>query len=416
MKTIITGGTLIDGTGAAAETGSGIVIDGDRIEAVGPESDLAVLADGAHRIDASGKTILPGLINMHEHLTYREVKGHPSYVSHRSAIELTVLAVRNALNGLSRGWTTVSEMASAYGIAQQLRDLINRGDMKGPRIVAAGRPICVTGGHASEAKVLCIEADGPDGCSQATRSNFKAGADFVKAMASHDPYPMPGHEQTRAEMSLEEIRAVYDEARRWGKLAMCHVMGTQAIANVLDAGVNVIHHGIYLDDALAARMANQGTYYCPTLSAYDTQTMHPAFERGEPWGRAHSVLVEPHQRSIEAAVRAGVKIVNGTDSTGSYAEEVELLRAAGMSAMDSILACTRYAAEALRLQDEIGTIEVGKVADIVLLDGDPLADPYALQKVELVVKGGVAYRPEELRFEPETSTTWVAADHYFPKK
>jgi imidazolonepropionase-like amidohydrolase len=251
----------------------------------------------------------------------------------------------------------------------------------------------VTGGHAFG---LCIEADGADGCRRAAREQLKAGADFVKAMASHDPYPMPGPEQTRPEMSLEELRAIFDEAHRWGKRAACHVMGSTAIANVLEAGADVIDHGIYLDDALAERMVRQGTYYSPTLSAYCCQTMHPRFQRGEEWARSHSVLVEPHREAIRAAVRAGVKVVTGTDSTGVYAEEVQLMREGGMKSMDSILACTRYAAEALGMADRIGTVVEGKLADLVVLDGDPLADPWALERVHLVMKDGKAYRPEEI--------------------
>jgi imidazolonepropionase-like amidohydrolase len=406
MRTIFTGGRLIDGNGAGPRESLAIVIEGDRITEVA-RRDRVQVEPGDRRIEVEDKTILPGLFNMHEHLTYREVLGNPSFVSHRDAVELTVLAVRNALVALSRGWTTVVEMASAHGIAQTLRDLIARGDMPGPRVLAVGRPICITGGHASEARYLCIEADGPDECRRAVRANFKAGADLVKAMASHDPYQMPGDEQTRAEMSPEELRAIFDEARRWGKLTACHVMGSIAIRNVLEAGVDVLHHGVYLTDELAKQMAEQGTYYCPTLSAYDRQTMNPAFQRGEDWAKAHSVLVKPHEESIRAAIEAGVKIVNGTDSTGSYAEEVELLRAAGMDPMESILACTRHPAEALGLEHRLGTLEAGKLADLVVVDGDPLEDPYAMQRVELVAKEGVFFRPEELRFETEASRTWV---------
>ena len=307
-------------------------------------------------------------------------------------------------------------MASAFDISQNLRDLIEGGDMKGPRVMSAGRPICVTGGHASSIAHLCREADGADGCREATRANFKAGADFVKVMASEDPCPMPGPEQTRPEMSLDEIRAVFEEAHRWGRLAMSHVMGTQAIRNVLDADVDVVHHGIYLDFELAQRMVEQEVFYCPTLSAYQKQTMHPVFDRGEDWAKAHSVLVEPHRRSMEAAVRAGVTVVTGTDSTGSYAEEVELMRSAGMDAMDSLLACTLNAARALRLDSKIGSIEQGKLADIVLLNGDPIADPYALQQVDLVVKGGISYRPADLIFESTGGNTWIPTDHYIPER
>jgi imidazolonepropionase-like amidohydrolase len=395
MRTVIRGGTLIDGTGRPPDHGMAVVIEGNRLRAVGREADLEGLLtpSGTRLIEASGKWVLPGLINTHEHLFFREIVGPTRDTRAKGPFTLTFYSLRNALIALRRGWTTVRDMATMGGIALQVRDLIARGEMPGPRIVACGSPVCVTGGHAFG---LCVEADGPDACRRAARDQLKAGADFLKAMASHDPYPMPGPEQTRPEMSLQEIRAVFDEAHRWGKKAACHVMGSIAITNVLDAGADVIDHGIYLTDALAERMARQGTYYSPTLSAYCRQTMSPRFQRGDEWARSHSVLVEPHLRAIRAAVRAGVKVATGTDSTGVYAEEVELMREAGMAAMDSLLACTRYAAEALGMADRIGTVVEGKLADLVVLDGDPLADPYALERVHMVVKDGVTYRPDEI--------------------
>lgn len=395
MQTVIRGGTLIDGTGRPPTAGMAIAIDGNRLRAIGREADLEPLlkSGGPRVVDVSGKWILPGLINTHEHLFFREIVGPTRETRAKGPFTLTFYSLRNALIGLRRGWTTVRDMATMGGIAIQVRDLVTRGEMPGPRIVACGSPVCVTGGHAFG---LCVEADGPDACRRAAREQLKAGADFVKAMASHDPFPMPGPEQTRPEMSLEEIRAVFDEAHRWGKRAACHVMGSVAIANVLEAGADVIDHGIYLSDALAERMARQGTYYSPTLSAYCRQTMNPRFQRGEEWARAHAVLVEPHLAAIRAAVRAGVKVVTGTDSTGVYAEEVELMRQAGLAAMDSLLACTRHAAEALGLADQIGTVGEGKLADLVVLDGDPLADPYALERVHLVVKDGAVYRPDQI--------------------
>jgi imidazolonepropionase-like amidohydrolase len=392
---ILRGATLIDGTGGPPLDRSVVVVDGNRIRAVAnaAEFDSASVDPAARIVDVTGKWVLPGLINMHEHLFFREIIGPSRDTRAKGPFTLTVYSLRNALIGLRRGWTTVRDMGTMYGISLDVRDLVARGEMPGPRIVACGAPICVTGGHAHG---FSIEADGADACRHAAREQLKAGAEFLKVMASHDPYPMPGPEQTRPEMKVEEIRAVFDVAHQWGKKAACHVMGTVAIANVLDAGADIIDHGIYLNDALAERMQRQGTFYCPTLSAYCRQTMNPKFNRGETWARSHAVLVEPHLESIRAAVRAEVRIVNGTDSTGVYAEDVEMLRDAGMSAMDTLLACTRNAAEALGLEDRIGTVVAGKLADLVVLDDDPLADPYALERVHLVVKDGTVHLPDEI--------------------
>lgn len=393
MTTVLRGGAMIDGSGGPVAKGAAIVIDGKRIKSVGSASDLkSANTDGADIIDVSGKWILPGLINMHDHLFFREIAGPTRNTRAKGAYTLTFYSLRNALVALSRGWTTIRDMGSIGGVSFEVRDTIARGEMPGPRVIACGSLISVTGGHAYG---MAIEADGPDECRKAVRSQLKLGADFVKVAASHDPYSMPGVEQTRAEMNLDEIKAVFDEGHNWGKKAACHVMGTKAIKNVLDAGVDIIDHGIYLNDALAERMAREGVVYSPTLSAYCRQTMNPRFGRGQAWADEHSVLIEPNLEAVRAAVRAGVMLVVGTDSTGLYAEEVEMLREAGLDAMGSLLAATSNAAKALG-RDDIGRIAPGMLADIVVLDADPLADPYALEAVHLVVKDGVVYRPESL--------------------
>jgi imidazolonepropionase-like amidohydrolase len=184
-------------------------------------------------------------------------------------------------------------------------------------------------------------------------------------------------------------------------------MGSTAIRRVVESGVDIIEHGQYLTPELAREMARRGVAYTPTLSSYDTQTMHPRFVRGQAWKTAHDELLAGHAGAIAAALDAGVRILNGTDSVGCYAEEVELLREAGMSAVDSLLACTRYPAEALAMAADVGTVEEGKRADIVILEEDPLADPYALEAVALVLKGGRAYSPSELTyFERVTRPEW----------
>lgn len=401
-RVAIHGGTIIDGTGAAPVADGAVVFEDGVIASAGRTLD--VTADVV--IDATGKFVLPGLINMHEHLTYREVVGLPFTVL-GDPVRSTYVAVRNARNALSRGWTTLCDMASPYGIGPKIRQYIKAGDLVGPRVLAAAMPISVSGGHATGSGVLVHEADGPLEIRKAARLSLKQKADLIKVMASHDPYCMPGEEASRPEMALDEIEAAYDEARRWGKLTAAHVMGSVAIQNVLDAKVDILHHGTYLTADQAVRMARQGTYFCPTSSAYERQTMNPVFGRGEPWATEHAVLVEPHSQSVEHAVRAGVSIVIGTDSTGSYAEEVELLRKAGMSAMDTLVAATLTGAKALRLDAEIGSIEAGKKADLVILGADPLADPYALEAVDSVILGGAVYRPDQLEVTGADAAAFV---------
>jgi imidazolonepropionase-like amidohydrolase len=284
-------------------------------------------------------------------------------------------------------------MGASHGISFAFRKFIEEGLIPGPRVVACGMPICVTGGHANG---ICIQADGPYEVRRAARSQLAAGADFIKVMASHDPIEIDGPEKTRPEMEPDEIRAAYDEARAHGKRTACHVMGTIAIGRVLDAGVNVISHGFYLNDELACRMAEQGVFLDPTLSSYGRQTINPRLKRGEKWSSDHMPLIPAMESAFRAAVKAKVKIVTGTDSAGRYAEDVAMMREFGLDPMESLLACTRNAADALGLGHEIGTLEAGKVADIIVLRGDPLADAYNLEKVSHVVKDGKLLTPSEI--------------------
>lgn len=395
---IIRCGMLFDGTGADPQPGRSLVIEDGRIARVlDTETERRDPAYGdAEIVDATGQWVMPGLINMHDHLAFRDLIGHPYENLQAPVTRLSLNAVRNALVALRRGWTTVRDMGSSFGVGLHYRDLINEGHLPGPRVLACGSPVSITGGHGY---VLNIEADGPYDVRRATRQQLLAGADFIKIVASHDPIDIDHEEKTRPEMELDEMQAAFDQARAHGKRTACHVMGTTAVTRVLDAGVDVISHGFYLNDEHAARMVEQSVYFDPTLSSYGRQTFNPKLQRGEAWGRRHLALVAPMEASFRAAVKAGVKIVTGTDSAGRYAEDVEMMRLFGLSAKDSLLACTRNAAEALGLARDIGTLEAGKIADIVILAADPLEDPYNLERVDRVVQAGRVMRPSEITLE-----------------
>lgn len=398
MKTIIYGGRLFDGTGSDPCSDKAIVIDGDRIAEVGEAATLLARPDlrDADKIDGTGKFVMPGMINMHDHLTIRDLIGNPLSSMASAKTRLNVNAVRNSLTALRRGWTTVRDMGAADSIAFAIRELIGAGEIPGPRIFACGSPISVTGGHAN---IICVQADGPDEILKAARKQLDAGADFIKVMASHDPIVIDGPEKTRPEMRLDEIKAAFDQAKAYGKRTACHVMGTVAIDRVLDAGVDVISHGFYLNDELAGRMVEQNVYLDPTLSSYGRQTLNPRLKRGERWAELHIPLVKPMEDAFRAAIKAGVKIVQGTDTAGRYAEDVAMMRELGMDAKETLKACTSNAAEALGCAADLGTIEAGKVADIVLLDGDPIADAYNLEAVSLVIQAGTAMKPSEITLE-----------------
>lgn len=395
MKTIVKCGRLFDGISGVADAGKAIVIENGLISEVLPAADIAKRPDlaDAEIIDATGKWVMPGLINVHDHLIFRDTVGHP-YVELIAGIDkLALNSAKAALSALRRGWTTVRDMGASHELSFRFRNYIESGVLPGPRVVACGAPICVTGGHAN---VIALEADGVAEIRKAARKQLEGGADFVKVMASHDPIVIDGPQKTRPEMELDEIRAAYDQAKAHGKKTACHVMGTIAIERVLDAGVDVISHGFYLNDELAQRMVEQGVYLDPTLSSYGRQTINPALKRGEAWTDLHMPLIPAMEEGFKAAVKAGVKIVTGTDSAGRYPEDVAMMRELGLDAAESLFACTRHAADALALGHLVGTIQAGKVADIIVIDGDPLANAYDLEKVDLVIQGGTPLRPSEI--------------------
>ncbi len=389
---LIIGARIFDGRSDTIIEDAAIEVQGGRIGRLGRTADFGVTPTADAIIDAAGLFVMPGLINMHEHLTFRGSVGPPAATLGRTAAELTIHAVRVAAVALAQGITTVRDMGAKHGIAVAIRSAVQAGSIPGPRVISCNSAIRITGGHGYQA----VEADGADGFRAAARAQLAAGADFIKVMASHDPWPMPGEEQTRPEATVEELRAAFDAAHAWGKPAGCHVMGSIAISRVLDADVQIIDHGHYLTDPLAARMAARGVFMTPTLSAYGTQTMHPRFQRGAAWGEAHGVLRRGHAAAMRAAVGAGVRFVVGTDSVGCYAEEVDLLRRAGVSPVESLRACTSNAAAALGLGGEIGTLAPEMSADLVALGSDPIADPYALEEPAWVMRAGRRYDPDQL--------------------
>jgi len=390
MRTVIENGVVFDAVTPGTRPAT-VVLEDDRIADV---LDGHHALDAAHRIDASGRTVMPGLVNMHAHLSFMYAVGHPREFVLRPDHLLYAHAFRMSRVLLAQGITQVRDMGGPRNIHLHVRDLIRAGVVVGPRVVACGEPLVATGRHAY---AICEEADGPDGVVAAVRNQFKQGADFIKLMASDDPVPADEHgSHTRPGYSPQEVAAAYDEVRRHGAMAACHVMGEDAIRAVLDAGADVIDHGHYLTPELARRMAADGTYLTPTLSSYDVQTAHPRFDRGATWAVDHAPLLDGHRSALRAALDAGVRILIGTDTVGCFAEEVALLREAGMAPGDSLLAATRWAYEALGVADEVGTVEAGKRADLAIVGADVLGDPYALEDTAGVVIGGVHHTTQSL--------------------
>jgi imidazolonepropionase-like amidohydrolase len=345
-------------------------------------------------IDLTGKTVLPGLINCHEHITFKRYHGTFQEMMRWPMARFYFHSACSALVSLREGITTVRDIGGKDHINIALKRAIEDGILIGPRMVVDGQPICMTGGHGHE---LCREADGPDEVRKAAREQLKAGADFIKVMASGGFVSRGTDQPTAPQLTVEEMRAAFEEAHKAGKRTTTHAHPPVAIQAAIEAGVDCIEHGALLDERTADLMASKGVFLDPTLSALRI-TAERGLEMGRPrWLVEVSKEKIPYQMdTFRKAVRAGVKIVTGVDSIGEIVMELQLLMEGGLSAMEAILAATKTASQCLDLADEIGTIEVGKLADLIVVDGDPLADIATLRDIKMVMKEGTIYDPAQL--------------------
>jgi imidazolonepropionase-like amidohydrolase len=409
MTTAIRNATLIDGTGADPVPNATVLIDGERITAAG----AAVEAPrDAEVIDAGGRTVMPGMIDCHVHLWGR--------VTHLQERLLTppslnaFYAARNALRTLDAGVTTVRD---ASGSPQGFKLAIERGLIPGPRMRISVRALSQTGGHGDGTMPSGVNpgvmgehvspewphtvVDGPEEVRVAVRKLLRAGADFIK-LCSTGGVMSPSDEPSHTQFTPEEIAVMVYEAGAHGKTCMSHAQGTQGILNAVLAGVESIEHGIYVDDRCIDEMKTRGTFLVPTLVAPVWVLRHAERMPGSilPQSvRKTKEVMEDHKRNIGEAARAGVRIAMGTDSGvghhGSNAEELQLMVEAGMTPMQAIVASTKTASECIHMQADVGTLEAGKLADLLVVDGDPLGDIRVLQEKErlaLIMQGGRAHR------------------------
>jgi imidazolonepropionase-like amidohydrolase len=370
------------------------VIRGDKITNVGSDSQVPA---GAQVVDLSNATVLPGLIDAHTHLTYMTNFGY-------SALGISI--PRQALYGahsarvtLDAGFTTVRNVGADGYSDVALRDAINAGDVPGPRMLVSGPALSITGGHGDN-NLLPFEyhassdgaADGVDGVRHMVRQNVKYGADLIKFMASGGVLSKGDNPQA-SQYTLEEMKTIVEEAHRLGRKVAAHAHGAQAILWASEAGVDSIEHGSYIDDAAIAEMKKNGTYLVPTLYLMDW-----FFDNAEKIGTPPEMIAKGHEvmpaarKNIARAFAAGVKVGFGTDAAvyphGLNAHEFAVMVKLGLTPLQAIQAATINDADLLGWSTKVGTIEPGKWADIVAVDGDPLADVTTLEHVKFVMKGG----------------------------
>jgi imidazolonepropionase-like amidohydrolase len=376
-----------------------IVITGEKISAISGPAPA-----GATVIDLPGATLVPGLIDAHTHLIGQGTNFGYDTLGVSTPME-TLWGARNAKVTLEAGFTTVRNVGASGYSDVALRDAINQGLVPGPRMLVSGPPLGITGGHCDD-NLLPFErhdvaegvADGIPGVQHKTREVSKYGADVVKICATGGVLSK-GDDPQASQFTLEEMKAIVADAHRLGRKVAAHAHGAQGILWATEAGVDSIEHGSYIDDAAIAAMKQHGTYLVPTMYL-QTWMLENAQAIGLPAMFAGKMrqVTEVARKNVSHAFASGVKVAFGTDAAvyphGLNAHEFNVYVQMGMTPIQAIQAATVNAADLLGWSDRIGTLEVGKFADIVAVNGDPTKDVTTLEHPVFVMKGGMVYRNE----------------------
>lgn len=390
MTTIYRAARVFDGVELlTSAAGMAVIVRGGRIDAV---LDASRVDTDSLLVDLGDVTILPGLVDAHVHLTW---DGSPDPIDRvrRESKALTVLrAADHAAAHLRAGVTVVRDLGSTRGLAIEVARAMDSGVIRAPRIVAAGRAIAMTGGHVHS---IAREADGPDAVRRAVRQELKAGAQCIKIMASAGALDGDSCDLGMPQLSEAELRAAVEEARRAGRAVAAHAHSLESITNVVNAGVQSVEHGTGLDVAQARRMAQAGICLVPTLSAVDSVLSEARAGTLRPdIARKIAALAEYNGSALRTALRYDVPLVAGSDGGvpgqrhGALPDELIAMVRVGATPDQALRAATSTAAALLGISAEHGTLEPGKRADLVVVDGNPLIDITALRDVRLVAIGG----------------------------
>ncbi len=405
---LIKAGRLIDVRGGRAVENQGILLEGERIKAVGPLAEIQKNAPALARvIDLSHATILPGLADCHTHILLQgdvTAADYDEQLLKESIPYRTIRATVAARTGLMNGFTVMRDLETegAMYADVDVKQAINRGVIPGPRMFVSTRAFSATGmypllGYSWELKLPegVQIVDGADNIRKAIREQVKYGADWIKFYADRRYYLKNGALHSWVNFTDEEMKAMVDEAHRLGRRVAAHAMGWEGIDASLKAGVDSIEHGYGLDEELMDRMVRQGTYWCPTIYV----GVYVAEGRAAAGAPIWLTMRDLEAKAFALALRKGVKIAYGTDAGGyawteNQAKEFAYMVRYGMTPMQAIQSATIAAADLLERPNDLGAIEAGKYADIIAVAGDPLRDITELEHVRFVMKGGEVYRNE----------------------
>ena len=391
MKTVFSNAKVIDGTGDAFH--GFVVVEGREITRIG-SGEPRLSTTGYEVVDLGNKSLLPGFFDCHVHLRSDGLADPRAQVLSDTDALCALRSARNAKRTVEAGITTIRDCGSTNFVDFSVRRAVEQGLIPGPRMVLSGKIICMTGGHGWN---VGQQADGPDGVRRAAREQLRAGADNVKLIATGGILT-PGTEIGSAQLTVDELRAGVEEAKKAGAISAAHAHGATGIKNAVRAGIDSIEHGYFLDDEGIELMLERGTYLVATSAAVRNVAAR---------GVEHGLLPDVHRKACEAvdhhvesfgrAWRAGVNLAMGTDSGvpftrhGRNLEELAHLVEMGLDPMEAIQVSTLGSARLLRLDDRLGSIEEGKLADLVVCDGDPLSDIAVLQdtdRIAWVIKDG----------------------------
>jgi len=408
-RTLVHAGSLIDGVAAKPRSQVTIVVDGGRFTEIAP--GYLDPAPGDEVIDLEAYTVLPGLMDMHTHLSHQHSPTSYTEGFYMNPTDGVLRSTVYCKRTLMAGFTTVRDLGDDGMQVRSLRDAIRKSWIIGPRIFTAGKALATTGGHADPTNGWNQELEGdpgpregvingPDEARKAVRQRYKDGADLIKITATGGVLSLAKNGQN-PQFTEEELKAIVETANDYGFTVAVHAHGAEGMMRAVKAGVTSIEHGTYMTDAIMTEMKKRGTYYVPTILA-GVWVAEKAKEDGyfpevvRPKAAAIGPLI---QDTFSRAYKAGVKIAFGTDTGvsphGENAREFALMVEAGMPPMKAIQAATMEAAKLLRHEDELGSVEKGKIADLVAVSGDPLADITILQDVRFVMKDGAVYKTPE---------------------